>query len=93
MSRLYLLRLSAGQSTDTSTYLLCYRQAYATRAEFDSQRSVLEDISTRMSSTAQQVPGLNSVITLIGRRRRRDSVIMGVLVGTCTVLLLMFLTR
>lgn len=46
-----------------------------------------------MTSTAAQVPGLNSIITLIGRRRRRDSVIMGCLIGTLTVLLLMFTFR
>ncbi|PWN54389.1 V-snare-domain-containing protein [Violaceomyces palustris] len=68
-------------------------QAYATRADFASQGSMLNDISTRMGTTAAQVPGLNSIITLIGRRRRRDSVIMGCLIGTCTVLLLMFMTR
>lgn len=65
-------------------------QAYATRSEFADQRSTLEGIGTRMSGTAAQVPGLNSVITLIGRRRRRDSVIMGCLIGFLTVLLLMY---
>lgn len=68
-------------------------QAYATRADFADQRSTLEGIGTRMQSTAAQVPGLNSIITLIGRRRRRDSVIMGCLIGTLTVLLLMFTFR
>ncbi|PWY99521.1 V-snare-domain-containing protein [Testicularia cyperi] len=68
-------------------------QAYATRADFADQRSTLENISTRMSSTAAQVPGLNSIITLIGRRRRRDSVIMGVLIGFLTLLLLSYTFR
>lgn len=65
-------------------------QAYATRADFADQRSTLRAISTRMSSSAAQVPGLNSIITLIGRRKTRDSVIMGCLIGTLTVLLLKF---
>ncbi|CCF52435.1 hypothetical protein NDA11_003327 [Ustilago hordei] len=68
-------------------------QAYATRADFADQRSTLQGISTRMSNTAAQVPGLNSIITLIGRRRRRDSVIMACLVGILTVLLLMYIFR
>ncbi|CBQ73250.1 related to SNARE protein of Golgi compartment [Sporisorium reilianum SRZ2] len=68
-------------------------QAYATRSEFADQRSTLEGISTRMTSTAAQVPGLNSIITLIGRRRRRDSIILGCLIGVLTVLLLMFTFR
>lgn len=69
------------------------RQAYATRSEFADQRNVLSSISTRMSSTAAQVPGINSIITLIARRRRRDSVIIGCLIGSLTVLLLMFTFR
>jgi Golgi SNAP receptor complex protein 1 len=46
-----------------------------------------------MSSTAAQVPGINSIITLIARRRRRDSVIIACLIGSLTVLLLMFTFR
>ncbi|KAJ9479315.1 Golgi SNAP receptor complex member 1 [Pseudozyma hubeiensis] len=68
-------------------------QAYATRADFADQRSTLENISTRMTSTAAQVPGLNSIITLIGRRRRRDQWIISLLIGSLTFLLLMFTFR
>jgi Golgi SNAP receptor complex protein 1 len=68
-------------------------QAYATRADLSSQRSTLKDITTRMSSTANQIPGLNNIIRLISRRRRRDSIIMGCVIGICTTLLLLSLAR
>ncbi|GAA5934792.1 Gos1p [Sporobolomyces koalae] len=65
-------------------------QAYATRAEFAAQRSGLSQIQARMNGVAAQVPGLNSVIGMINSRRRRDSVIMGTLIGVCTLALLFF---
>ncbi|CAO1621637.1 unnamed protein product [Parajaminaea phylloscopi] len=68
-------------------------QAYATLTDFRSQRQVLNNVASRMSSTAAQVPALNGIMTMIGRRRRRDSVIMGLLIGSCTVLLLFYITR
>ncbi|GAA5925100.1 hypothetical protein JCM1841_005786 [Sporobolomyces salmonicolor] len=66
-------------------------QAYATRAEFAAQRSGLSQIQSRMNGVASQVPGLNSVIGMINSRRRRDSVIMGTVLGICTLLLLFFI--
>ncbi|GAA5831731.1 hypothetical protein JCM3766R1_004996 [Sporobolomyces carnicolor] len=65
-------------------------QAYATRAEFAAQRSGLSQIQARMNGVAAQVPGLNSVIGMINSRRRRDSVIMGTVIGVCTLALLFF---
>ncbi|POY72581.1 hypothetical protein BMF94_4408 [Rhodotorula taiwanensis] len=66
-------------------------QAYATRAEFAAQRSSLSNIQSRMNGVAAQVPGLNSVIGMINSRRRRDSVIMGSVLGVCTLFLLYFM--
>jgi golgi SNAP receptor complex member 1 len=68
-------------------------QAYATRADLGQQRSTLVDMTSRLTNTASQIPGLNNLIRLIHRRRQRDRVIMGVVIGTCTVLILMYLTR
>ena len=56
-------------------------QAYATRADLSSQRDLIGSIASRMTTTAQSLPGINGVITMIGRRRRRDSIIMGLVIG------------
>ncbi|CAO1623153.1 unnamed protein product [Sympodiomycopsis kandeliae] len=68
-------------------------QAYATLTDFQQQRQILSNVSNRMNSTLSQIPALNGVMTMIGRRRRRDSVIMGIIIGTLTLLLLMYITR
>ncbi|PWN98200.1 V-snare-domain-containing protein [Tilletiopsis washingtonensis] len=68
-------------------------QAYATRGSLAAQRGVLQQTTARLRSSAAQVPGLNTLITRINRRRRRDSVIMGLLIGACTLLLLWWISR
>lgn len=67
-------------------------QAYSTRSDLASQRDLLGSVASRMAHTAQSLPGVSGVITMIGRRRRRDSIIMGLVIGSCTFLILMYLT-
>ena len=73
--------------------MLSHSQAYATRGSLAAQRGVLQQTTARLRSSAAQVPGLNTLITRINRRRRRDSVIMGLLIGACTLLLLWWISR
>ena len=40
---------------------------------------------------AGTIPGINGVIGMIKSRRRRDSIIVGCVIGLCTVLLLMYI--
>ncbi|PKI84757.1 protein transport protein gos1 [Malassezia vespertilionis] len=68
-------------------------QAYATQSEFRSQHSQLAGALTRMRNTVAQVPGLNNILTLISRRRRRDTVIIALVIGVCVFILLMMGTR
>ncbi|WFD37575.1 protein transport protein gos1 [Malassezia japonica] len=68
-------------------------QAYATQSEFRAQRNQLSNTLQRMTNAAAQVPGLNSILTMITRRRRRDTIILAVLIGVCVVILLMVGTR
>ncbi|KAK8849645.1 hypothetical protein IAR55_004980 [Kwoniella newhampshirensis] len=63
-------------------------QAYATREDFAQQRTLLASIDSRMGGVLSQMPGINSLISMIRTRRRRDSIIMGCVVGLCFVLLL-----
>jgi Golgi SNAP receptor complex protein 1 len=41
-----------------------------------------------MGGVLSQMPGINSLITMIRTRRRRDTIILGVVVGGCVILLL-----
>ncbi|PWN21082.1 V-snare-domain-containing protein [Microstroma glucosiphilum] len=68
-------------------------QAYATLTDFRSQRQTLTNVANRMTTTASQIPALNGIMTMIGRRRRRDSIIMGLLIGCGTVILLLYMFR
>lgn len=49
---------------------------------------MLSSIDQRMGGVLSQMPGINTLITMIHSRRRRDSIIMGVVVGACVLLIL-----
>jgi Golgi SNAP receptor complex protein 1 len=49
---------------------------------------MLSSIETRMGGVLNQMPGINSLISMIRSRRRRDTVIVGSVVGFCVLLLL-----
>lgn len=68
-------------------------QAYETRDEFGRQRSTLSGIGSRMVGVANQLPGLNTLISKINTRRKRDSAILGLVIGVCIILLLMYMWR
>lgn len=81
-------------TADSLTYSLFFcSQAYATLTDFRGQRQMLNNVANRMGNTAAQVPALNGIMTMIARRRRRDSVIMGTVIGGGMFLLLMYITR
>ncbi|KAL0951630.1 hypothetical protein HGRIS_008311 [Hohenbuehelia grisea] len=69
------------------------QQAYETRAEFNSQRMSLNGISTRMTGVINTMPGINNLLSMIKSRRRRDSIIMGVVIGVCIILILTYMWR
>ncbi|TXT12851.1 hypothetical protein VHUM_01252 [Vanrija humicola] len=66
-------------------------QAYATREDFAQQRGMLASIDSRMGTVVAQIPGINSLISMIRTRRRRDTFILGGVVAFCVLLLLGYL--
>ncbi|KAH7923254.1 V-snare-domain-containing protein [Leucogyrophana mollusca] len=68
-------------------------QAYETRAEFSRQSSSLSGINTRMVGVINTIPGINNLLSMIKSRRRRDSIIIGVVVAICLLLILSYITR
>lgn len=65
-------------------------QAYAVNENFGIQRETLASINRRIAGAANQVPGINYLMTRIGAKRRRDGIILGVFIGICFLLLLYF---
>jgi len=66
-------------------------QARETRAEFGRQRSSLGAIQTRMVGVLNTVPGINGVLSMIHNRRRRDTYLIGGLIGICLFFLLRYM--
>ncbi|CAJ2501787.1 Uu.00g046400.m01.CDS01 [Anthostomella pinea] len=58
-------------------------QAYATSESFSVQRETLANINRKITMAASQVPGMNSLISRISARKRRDGFIMGGFITFC----------
>ncbi|KAK2461423.1 hypothetical protein APHAL10511_005886 [Amanita phalloides] len=69
------------------------QQAYETRSEFSRQRSTLASVNSRMGHIIKTMPGVNNLVSMIRNRRRRDSIIMGLVIGVCIIILLSYLWR
>ncbi|KAJ7070790.1 hypothetical protein C8F01DRAFT_396526 [Mycena amicta] len=68
-------------------------QAYETRAEFGRQRSSLAGINNRMKNVLNTMPGINNLVSMIKSRRRRDSIIMGIVIGVGIIIILSYMWR
>ncbi|EJD03550.1 v-SNARE protein [Fomitiporia mediterranea MF3/22] len=68
-------------------------QAYETRAEISSQGRSLGGISTRMTGVLSTMPGINNLLAMIKSRRRRDSIILGCVIGFCVLFIVNYLFR
>ncbi|TEB38832.1 V-snare-domain-containing protein [Coprinellus micaceus] len=66
-------------------------QARETRSEFARQRTSLAGINARIGQVMTTMPGINNLIGMIKARRRRDAIIMGVVIGICIILLLSYM--
>uniref|UniRef100_A0A8D1JSA0 Golgi SNAP receptor complex member 1 n=2 Tax=Sus scrofa TaxID=9823 RepID=A0A8D1JSA0_PIG len=64
--------------------------AMATKENMTSQRGMLKSIQSKMNTLANRFPAVNSLIQRINLRKRRDSLILGGVVGICTILLLLY---
>lgn len=66
-------------------------QAYETREEMGRQRSSLLNINSRMSRLINTFPGLNSLIGKINSRKRRDTIILSVIISLCIILIFLYM--
>ncbi|XP_014018163.1 Golgi SNAP receptor complex member 1 isoform X1 [Salmo salar] len=64
--------------------------AMATKENMTSQRGLLKSIHSRVNTLANRFPAINNLIQRINLRKRRDSLILGAVIGVCTILLLLY---
>ncbi|XP_067328194.1 Golgi SNAP receptor complex member 1 isoform X1 [Anolis sagrei] len=64
--------------------------AMATKENMTSQRGMMKSIQSKMNSLANRFPAVNSLIQRINLRKRRDTFILGAVIGICTILLLLY---
>ncbi|KAF2154601.1 V-snare-domain-containing protein [Myriangium duriaei CBS 260.36] len=65
-------------------------QAYAVNENFNLQRETLTSINRRIVGAASQIPGMNSLMSKIGNKKRRDGIILGSFIAFCFLVLLYF---
>ncbi|PNS16173.1 Golgi SNAP receptor complex member 1 [Sphaceloma murrayae] len=65
-------------------------QAYAVNESFGLQRETLTSINRRIVGAASQVPGINSLMSRIGNKKRRDGIILGSFIAFCFLAMLYF---
>lgn len=64
--------------------------AMETREHLTSQRQTLKRLQTRFNDISNRYPVINSLIQRINLRKRRDSIILGLIVSACTILMLIY---
>lgn len=64
--------------------------AIATKENLQSQSKFLSTINHKVNSLANRFPVINSLVQRINIRKRRDSIILGVVIAVCIILLLLY---
>lgn len=64
--------------------------AMETREHLVSQRQAFKRIQTRFNDISNRFPAVNSLLQRINLRKRRDSLILGAIIGFCTFLMLLY---
>ncbi|XP_033329481.1 golgi SNAP receptor complex member Gos28 [Megalopta genalis] len=64
--------------------------AMETREHLMTQRQAFKRIQTRFNDISNRFPAVNSLVQRINLRKRRDSLILGLIVGFCTFLMLLY---
>jgi len=65
-------------------------QAYSINEGFNTQRETLASVNRRLVGAASQLPGINTLMSRIGSKKRRDAIILGVFMALCILALLYF---
>jgi len=64
--------------------------AVETRDNLVAQRVTFKRLQTRLNDLSNRFPLINSLLQRVNLRKRRDSLIIGLVVGICIVLMLLY---
>ena len=64
--------------------------AGAIRDSLNAQRSGFGAMGSKLGALGALAPQVNALLGAIGRRQKRDKIILGVVIGVCTALLLLY---
>lgn len=64
--------------------------AIETQKSLKSQRKAFKKIQNRFNNLANAFPRINSLVQRINIKKRRDSLILGLVIAVCTLLMLLY---
>ncbi|KAJ3640427.1 hypothetical protein Zmor_003724 [Zophobas morio] len=64
--------------------------AMETREHLTNQRHAFKRLQTRFNDISNRYPVINSLIQRINLKKRRDSIILGLVISGCTILMLLY---
>ncbi|XP_035227050.1 Golgi SNAP receptor complex member 1-like [Stegodyphus dumicola] len=64
--------------------------AVKTKEELINQRIAMKAIQTKMTTLVNRFPVINSIIQRINLRKRRDSIILAIVISICLILFLIY---
>ncbi|KAK2187454.1 hypothetical protein NP493_165g06015 [Ridgeia piscesae] len=65
--------------------------AIATKENLQSQKTALKKITETMNSLANRFPVINSLVQRVNLRKRRDTIILGLVISGCFILLILYM--
>jgi len=65
--------------------------ALDTRESLVNQREVLKAVQTRLNDLTNKFPMINNLVNKINFRKRRDTIILGVVIGLCLVFMIWYM--
>ena len=64
--------------------------AIETKESLVSQRAAFKKFQSRVNDITSRFPAINNLLHKINIKKRKDSIILGIVIGVCTFLLLLY---
>ena len=67
--------------------------ALATKENLSSQRKMFHSLTSRISSVTNRFPAINNLVQKINIRKKRDTIILSVVISICLILIMIYVLR